>query len=107
MTTISTGTPAADSALVRSRASRPTNPAPSPAEIECFDIDTLPGDSDVTSHDVWLNSNDAKSVATRCSTSVDSLMGRGIGFLHAMPLTTVQPYQAGLAVVAPWNLYHA
>src|ERR1700688_671376 len=62
-------------------------------------------DSEVTSHDVWLNSSDAKSVATLCSTSANSFIGRGIGFLHAMPMTTVQPYQAGLAVVAPWNLY--
>jgi hypothetical protein len=26
-------------------------------------------------------------------------MGWGIGFLHAMPMTTVPPYQAGLAAV--------
>src|ERR1700683_1940127 len=83
ITTISTGTPATDSALTRMRASRPNNPAPSPAEIECFDIVTLPGDSEVTSHDVWLNSSDAKSVAVWCSTSVNSFIGRGIGSLHA------------------------
>jgi hypothetical protein len=54
-------------------------------------IVTLPGDSEVTSQVDWLNSSDAYSVATRCSTSANSFMGRGIGFLHAMPMTTVPP----------------
>src|SRR3984885_11478573 len=105
MTTISTGAPATSSALERMRASRPSNPAPSPADIECFDIVTLPGDSEVTSHVDWLNSSDAYSVETCRSTSANSFMGRGIGFLHVC-------HHDGPTVPGrdcrrfPWNLYH-
>jgi hypothetical protein len=105
MTTIPTGTPATCSALVRKRASRLSNPAPSTAGIKCFDIVTLPGDSEVTSQVDWLNSSDAYSVATRCSTSANSFMGWGIGFLHAMPMTTSHRTKPARRR-SPWNLYH-
>jgi hypothetical protein len=45
---------------------RPTNALPSPPANECFDIFSLPGDSDVTNQVAWLNSSDAYSVASWC-----------------------------------------
>jgi hypothetical protein len=65
------------------------HPGPSPAGIE----------SEVTSHVERLNSSDAYTVATWCSTSDDSLMGRGIGFLHAMPMTELAVVPHGIFIM--------
>src|SRR5215813_9298573 len=96
MTTIATGPPASRSALSCRRLNRPSSAARSPPRVECFDIFSLPGDSDVTSHVAWLNSSDAYNVASS-RRQWDSfwvvvwLMGR-IGCLLAMPLTTTASY---------------
>src|SRR5271169_6807169 len=64
MTTISTGPLAICSALTCRRLNRPSNAAPLPPRVEYFDIFSLPGDSDVTSHLARLNSSDAYNVAS-------------------------------------------
>jgi hypothetical protein len=64
MTTILTGVPARCSALSLKRVKRSSSPAPSPPATECFDIFSLPGDSEVTSHLDRLSSNETKIEAT-------------------------------------------
>ena len=99
-----TGPPAICSAFTCRRLNRPSSAALSPPGVEYFDIFSLPGDSDVTSHVAWLNSNDVYSVAPSrrprngfCA--VGWLVG-SIGCLLAMQLTTIAPYLTRLVVVA-------
>jgi hypothetical protein len=48
----------------RRRPSRSSSAAPSPRGIVCFDIFSLPGDSEVTSHVDWLSSRDAYRIGS-------------------------------------------
>jgi hypothetical protein len=97
MTAILTDLPVTSAAFARSRASKPSNAVPSPAGDECFDILSLPGDSDVSSHVEWLNSSDTYSVASWLQREgkgrVDCWLVGCIGFLLAMRLTTAARYQ--------------
>src|SRR6266851_4280717 len=61
ITTIFTGCPATCCIRVRVRSSRPSNAPPSPPAVECFDILSLPGAREVTSHVARLSSSDAYS----------------------------------------------
>lgn len=97
MTAIPTDLPVTSAAFARSRAGKPRNAVPSLAGDECFDILSLPGDSDVTNHVEWLNSGDTYSVASwpqrQGAGRVDCRWVGCVGFLLAMRLTTTARYQ--------------
>src|ERR1700675_4846627 len=111
MTTIATGPPLICSALTCRRLNRPSSAAPSPPRVEYFDIFSLPGDSDVTSHVAWLNSSDAYNVASsHCRGDRFCVVGWVVGRIRcllAMQVDDACTVPSRFAVVTPWNLYHA